>query len=191
MFLNKPQYNTWIELVYDQNQADVLKYAHGIVDNGFPPGILMIDDNWQKYYGSTEFRPDRFPDPKGMVDELHALGFDMSSLGGGSYSLQGMPAGFDGVDPHRLLGDIIENLKTRGRLEHVASSAASLGVDLHHRMALTMARSAAIPVGGVLSTQEMENLVDELFQQPEPNFTPDGRTIVVIFPHENLEKLFK
>lgn len=35
----------------------------------------MIDDNWQKYYGSTEFRPDRFPDPKGMVDELHALGF--------------------------------------------------------------------------------------------------------------------
>ena len=75
MFLNKPQYNTWIELVYDQNQEDVLKYAHGIVDNGFPPGILMIDDNWQKYYGSTEFRPDRFPDPKGMVDELHALGF--------------------------------------------------------------------------------------------------------------------
>ena len=75
MFLSKPQYNTWIELVYDQNQADVLKYAHGIVDNGFPPGILMIDDNWQKYYGSTEFRPDRFPDPKGMVDELHALGF--------------------------------------------------------------------------------------------------------------------
>ncbi|MBR4687255.1 MAG: glycoside hydrolase, partial [Bacteroidales bacterium] len=73
MFLNKPQYNTWIELVYDQNQADVLRYAHGIVDNGFPPGILMIDDNWQKYYGSTEFRPDRFPDPKGMVDELHAL----------------------------------------------------------------------------------------------------------------------
>ena len=70
MFLNKPQYNTWIELVYDQNQKDVLEYAHGIVDNGFPPGILMIDDNWQKYYGSTEFRPDRFPDPKGMVDEL-------------------------------------------------------------------------------------------------------------------------
>ena len=74
-FLNVPQYNTWIELVYNQNQADILKYAHSVVDNGFPTGILMIDDNWQKYYGSTEFRPDRFPDPKGMVEELHALGF--------------------------------------------------------------------------------------------------------------------
>ena len=52
-----------------------MKYARSIVDNGFPTGILMIDDNWQKYYGNFEFRPDRFPDPKGMVEELHALGF--------------------------------------------------------------------------------------------------------------------
>ena len=75
LFFSVPQYNTWIELVYNQNQADILKYAHSIVDNGFPTGILMIDDNWQKYYGNFEFRPDRFPDPKGMIDELHALGF--------------------------------------------------------------------------------------------------------------------
>lgn len=75
LFFSVPQYNTWIELVYNQNQADIMKYAHGIVDNGFPTGILMIDDNWQKYYGNFEFRPDRFPDPKGMVDELHAMGF--------------------------------------------------------------------------------------------------------------------
>ena len=75
LFFSVPQYNTWIELIYNQNQEDILKYAHSIVDNGFPTGILMIDDNWQKYYGNFEFRPDRFPDPKGMIDELHALGF--------------------------------------------------------------------------------------------------------------------
>jgi alpha-glucosidase len=75
LFFSVPQYNTWIELIYNQNQEDILKYAHSIVDNGFPTGILMIDDNWQKYYGNFEFRPDRFPDPKGMIDELHTLGF--------------------------------------------------------------------------------------------------------------------
>lgn len=75
LFFSVPQYNTWIELVYNQNQDDVMKYARGIVENGFPTGVLMIDDNWQKYYGNFEFRPDRFPDPKGMVDELHAMGF--------------------------------------------------------------------------------------------------------------------
>ena len=70
-----PQYNTWIELMYDQNQRDVLKYAHAIVDNSLPPGVLMIDDNWQEDYGKWTFHPGRFPDPKAMMNELHALGF--------------------------------------------------------------------------------------------------------------------
>ncbi len=75
LLFTSPQYNTWIELIYDQNQKDILKYAHAIVDNGFPPGVLMIDDNWAPYYGRFEFRKDRFPDPKAMISELHDLGF--------------------------------------------------------------------------------------------------------------------
>ena len=59
-----PQYNTWIELMYDQNQRDVLKYAHAIVDNGLPPGVLMIDDNWQEDYGKWTSTPAGFPIPR-------------------------------------------------------------------------------------------------------------------------------
>ena len=70
-----PQFNSWIELTYDQNQEDILAYAHGIVDNGFTPGVLMIDEGWFEEYGRYVFHPGRFPDPKGMMDELHAMGF--------------------------------------------------------------------------------------------------------------------
>lgn len=70
-----PQYNTWIELVYNQNQKDILKYAHQIIDNGFPPGVLMIDDNWADYYGKFSFRKDRFTDARQMITELHQMGF--------------------------------------------------------------------------------------------------------------------
>ena len=70
-----PQYNTWIELMYDQNQDDILKYAESIIKHGFPPGVLMIDDNWQEDYGTWEFKAERFSDPKGMIDKLHAMGF--------------------------------------------------------------------------------------------------------------------
>jgi alpha-glucosidase len=38
LFLH-PQYNTWIELTYNQNQSDVLTYARAIGANGFPAGI--------------------------------------------------------------------------------------------------------------------------------------------------------
>lgn len=75
LLFSRPQYNTWIELMYDQNQADILKYAKGIRDHGFPPGVLMVDDNWQQNYGQWDFRPNKFPDPKAMVTRLHADGF--------------------------------------------------------------------------------------------------------------------
>lgn len=75
LFFTMPQYNTWIELMYNQNQKDVLTYAENIVKHDFPPGIIMIDDNWQRYYGNFEFKPDRFPTPRQMVEQLHTMGF--------------------------------------------------------------------------------------------------------------------
>lgn len=77
LLFTMPQYNTWIELMYDQNEADILAYARKIIDNGYPPGVLMIDDNWQQDYGTWEFSPARFKDPKGMVEKLHEMGFEV------------------------------------------------------------------------------------------------------------------
>jgi alpha-glucosidase len=75
LLFSAPQFNTWIELMYDQNQKDIMKYAHRIIDNGFPPGVLMIDDNWQEDYGKWDFHCGRFSNPKAMVDSLHEMGF--------------------------------------------------------------------------------------------------------------------
>ncbi|MCG8307367.1 MAG: family 43 glycosylhydrolase [Cytophagales bacterium] len=75
LLFTSPQYNTWIELMYDQNQKDILRYAHDIKDNGYPAGVLMIDDNWQEDYGKWNFHQGRFEHPKAMVDELHQMGY--------------------------------------------------------------------------------------------------------------------
>ena len=75
MFFTHPQYNTWIELMYNQNEEDILNYAQAILDNGFPPGVIMIDDNWQTNYGTWTFSAERFQDPKGMIKKLHEMGF--------------------------------------------------------------------------------------------------------------------
>ncbi len=74
-FFRVPQYNTWMQLIYTQTQDGVLNYAREIVKNGFKPGILMIDEGWQNDYGDWTFDLLKFPNPKGMVDELHAMGF--------------------------------------------------------------------------------------------------------------------
>jgi alpha-glucosidase len=75
LLFTSPQYNTWIELQYNQNEKDILKYADDIVKNGFPVGVIMIDDNWQQRYGTWKFDCEKFSDPKGMVDKLHKMGF--------------------------------------------------------------------------------------------------------------------
>ena len=74
-FFEAPQYNTWIELTYHQNEKDILAYAQSMLDNGLPPGVLMIDDTWQTGYGEWYFDGRHFRDPKGMVEKLHAMGF--------------------------------------------------------------------------------------------------------------------
>lgn len=75
LLFTHPQYNTWIELMYDQNEKDILAYAEAIIENGYPPGVLMIDDNWQEDYGTWKFSPRRFNDPKGLISRLHKMGF--------------------------------------------------------------------------------------------------------------------
>ncbi len=88
LLFSAPQYNTWIELTYNQNQEDILNYARQVIANGFPPGVLMIDDNWQEDYGKWDFHPGRFLNPKGMMDSLHQMGYNFTCpdmVGGGEY----------------------------------------------------------------------------------------------------------
>lgn len=75
MFLEKPQYNTWIQLNVNQTQEDILKYAEEIIANGLPAGILMIDNGWQENFGTFEFNARKIPNPKLLTEKLHAMGF--------------------------------------------------------------------------------------------------------------------
>ncbi len=75
LLFTRPQYNTWIELIYDQREDRIRQYARDIIDHGFPTGVLMIDDNWQEDYGIWDFHPGRFSNPRAMMDSLHEQGF--------------------------------------------------------------------------------------------------------------------
>ena len=60
---------------------------------------------------------------------------------------------------------------------------------VHASLALGLARHAAIPYGQVLSNDEMERIVNELFTCSNVNYTPDGRTILSILPQRDIEQL--
>ncbi len=116
-----------------------------------------------------------------VSDEISALGFDVSPLGSGTYVLNGVPLGLDGLSPSKLL---LELLHTSIEREGVAKEL------LRERLALSMAKEIAIVSGQVLSMDEMNVLVDDLFRTTMPSRTPDGGVIVYIMKDNEIDRNF-
>ena len=74
-FFTAPQFNTWIEMTYFQEQKRIEKYADRLKAAGYHAGVFMIDCGWSPYYGKWQFDKAKFPDPKKLIDKLHAYGF--------------------------------------------------------------------------------------------------------------------
>lgn len=72
---DRPQYCTWIALMYEQSQQGVLDYCRELIEAGFPAGELIIDAGWQRDYGDWDFHEGRFPDPAAMMREIREMGF--------------------------------------------------------------------------------------------------------------------
>ena len=113
-----------------------------------------------------------------IIPDLTNMGFDVSSLGGNSFAVNGMPAGLEGLDPVNLLQQLVAD-----------AAEGTQSSDIHSRLALSLARSAAIPYGQVLSNDEMERLINDLFSCSNVNYTPDGKAILSILPQTDIEHL--
>lgn len=70
-----PIWSTWAYYKQGINQTSVLEYANQIRMNNFSNSQLEIDDDWTLRYGDQDFVSTKFPDPKGMVQTLTAMGF--------------------------------------------------------------------------------------------------------------------
>ena len=116
-----------------------------------------------------------------LLDDFLHLGFDISNMGGGSFAIQGVPVGIEGLDPVRLVGDMLTDAIERGNVSKD---------EIHTTLALTMARSAAIVEGQVLLPDEMSTLIDELFACEIPSYTPDGKKVFSIITDEDIESRF-
>ena len=114
-----------------------------------------------------------------LQDDLVGLGFELTDLGGGSFVVNAIPSGVDG-DPLTLVRNIVADAA-----EHDGATVEQ-SVDT---LALTLARNTAIPYGQVLTNDEMEAIVNQLFSCSNVNYTPDGHAVLSILPQHDIEHL--
>lgn len=116
-----------------------------------------------------------------IFDDLSAIGFELSNLGGGSYAINGVPTGTEGLSPVELLRNMVHTAMEKGN---------DVKRDIQSTIALALAKSAAIVPGQYLSNEEMNNLVDSLFICEVPNYTPDGKVVLSVIQETEIDRLF-
>ena len=60
---------------------------------------------------------------------------------------------------------------------------------IHHIIAASLARRAAMPIGQVLSDAEMQDLLNRLFATDSPYFTPEGQPTVASLSNDKITKI--
>lgn len=130
----------------------------------------------------VHFSASELPVLESIMDDLSALGFDLSNLGGGSFAINGVPAGIEGLNPEQLVTNMVHTAIEKG---------CKVKEEVQSMLALSLAKAAAIVPGQVLTNDEMNGLIEGLFSVSTPNYTPDGKTVLAVIKEDEIEKLFK
>ena len=115
------QHRAHVRVLYERYMANLVGMKGGSQRVLFPE---MIQFSKAETLAMDEIYP-----------ELQNVGFELSNLGGGAYSILGVPAGVDGVDPVMLLRNmVVSSLEKNG----------SVRADARESIVLSLAYSAAI-----------------------------------------------
>ncbi len=114
-----------------------------------------------------------------IMEDLEALGFELSDLGNHSFAIQAVPSEIENAAPAALIRSMI------GKSMETGSDVKS---EIQESIALSLANLTAIPYGNTLTTEEMLLIVSQLFASPFPTYTPDGQTVISVISETEIEK---
>ena len=162
------QQRAHIRLLYDRYLAQIASCQ------GASQGVLFPD--------IVQFSVSEVAVLKGILEDLSYLGFELTDLGGGSYAINGVPSGIEGLNPTELVRNMVHTAIEKG---------CKVKEEVQGMLALSLAKAAAIVPGQVLSNEEMNGLIDGLLTSSMPNYTPDGKLILSVLKEDELEKMFR
>ncbi|RZK49681.1 MAG: DNA mismatch repair endonuclease MutL [Pedobacter sp.] len=108
---------------------------------------------------------------QGLLEDIRSLGFQVREFGKNTLVIEGIPVDIGAAQINEI--ELFEQL-----LESYKQNQQELKLSKRDSLAKSMAKNAAIKIGQVLSQQEMNVLVDELFACQNPNFSLNGKWVV-------------
>lgn len=116
-----------------------------------------------------------------LLDDLRIIGIEAEPFGGNTFVVQAL-APFIAED---AVHDVIDGILSEFRESGSAGSSKR-----QERLAMSVARNAAIPHGRNLTTEEMTSLIDELFGCDQPYAAPNGKPTMITLSLDEIDKRF-
>ena len=117
-----------------------------------------------------------------IAGELLNLGFEINELGGGSFVINSVPADL----PVNEIEEFIDGL-----LEDIKKNRSDLGTERRAKLARILACNIAVKAGKSLKIEEMQSIIDELFNCKVPDVAPDGSRILKVLTSNEIEKILR
>jgi DNA mismatch repair protein MutL len=120
---------------------------------------------------------------KELLTDIQSLGFQIREFGKNTMIIEGVPA------------DIGKNISELEILEHLLegfkNNQSALKLNKRDSLARALARNTSIKSGQILSSEEMNLLIDELFACEMPNTSLSGKPVISTFTLEELLQRFE
>lgn len=110
---------------------------------------------------------------------LISLGMVIEPFGDSTYLLRGVPPSLGDIQPEQVLTEILDTMNEGGGFE-----------SWNERAAYSVACHGAIRAGKVMPREEMEELIRQLEECPQPNTCPHGRPTMLELSNKQIEREF-
>ena len=130
---------------------------------------------------SIEFSSGDYLLIKEVQEDLRCIGFDIREFGANTFVLHGSPSELETGKEKQALESLLEEYKNNNALNNIGH---------YEKMARAMAKNMSIKTGARLTSEQMRNLLDELFACEKPAMSMDGKTTLVLMPVDAIRKMF-
>lgn len=115
-------------------------------------------------------------------DLFDKCGFTVDAFGGREFAVSEVPVNLYGLDPEKLLLELVNSLLEPGN--------KSISQSIHDRLA-TAACKAAVKGNMRMSENEAKSLIEQLLQLDNPFNCPHGRPVITSMTKDEVERKFK
>jgi DNA mismatch repair protein MutL len=154
-------------ILYDRYMQS-LKHDRLIVQNMLHPHVFTVN--------ATDYEL-----LKEALPEFRIMGFEMEDFGKNSFAVTGIPVDMKTSDIDSRLNELLMMYR---------ENRLNSKLEVKESLARSLAKFNAIAYGTQLSSQEIQELINDLFSCQSPNLSPDGKKIVYIMENDEIASKF-